>query len=212
MRVARSIFSLAFVLAPAVVQAQANPAQTHVQHVATAFTDTPDNQGLLAVALADARVAAQHATLAGRTPTNLDALKLHAGHIIHALEPAEGASGPGSGYGVKKAALAVATHIEMAARSQGASAHLTQHAPHIATSARNTVARVDNILSLAKRMQAATSAAEAAAILAELTPVAQALVAGVDANGNGQVEWRQGEGGLQQAEEHLKLMMAAEGG
>jgi hypothetical protein len=35
-----------------------------------------------------------------------------------------------------------------------------------------------------------------------------ALITGADTNGNGQVEWRQGEGGLAQAEEHLKNMGA----
>jgi hypothetical protein len=193
MRNTRSIvIALACIVLPGALAAQADPANTHVRHVANEFTDTPNKQGLLTVALADARVAAQHTALAGRNTTNLEALKLHAGHILHAVDPAEGSTGPGSGYGVKKAATAMATHIEMAGRAQGAPALFTQHAPHVATASRNTVTRVDNIVSLAKRMQAATSAAEAAAILAEMTPVVNALITGVDTNGNGQVEWEHG--------------------
>jgi hypothetical protein len=212
MRNTRSIvIALAVIALPGALSAQADPAQIHVRHVLNEFTDTPNKQGLLTVALADARVAAQHASLAGRNTTNLEALKLHAGHILHAVDPAEGSTGPGSGYGVKKASAALATHIEMAGRAAGAPAPFVQHAPHVATAARNTVTRIDNIVSLAKRMQAATSAAEAAAILAEMTPVVNALIAGVDTNGNGTVEWRQGEGGLAQAEEHVKNMMAGGG-
>ena len=212
MRNTRSIvIALTCVILPGAVAAQADPAQTHLRHVMNEFTDTPNKQGLLTIALADARVAAQHTALAGRNTANLEALKLHAGHILHAVDPAEGSTGPGSGYGVKKAAAALATHIEMAGRAQGAPPPFVQHAPHVATAARNTDARVTNIVSLAKRMQAATSAAEAAAILAEMTPVVNALISGVDTNGNGTVEWRQGEGGLAQAEEHVKNMMAGGG-
>ena len=212
MRTRRSIvIALSSLMIPGALVAQVDPAQTHLRHVMNEFTDTPEKQGLLTIALADARVAAQHTALAGRNTTSLDAMKLHARHILHAVDPDEGSTGPGSGYGLKKAATAVASHIEMAGRAQGAPAPFALHAPHVATAARNTIARVDNIVSLAKRMQGATSAPEAAAILAEMTPVVNALITGVDANGNGQIEWRQGEGGLAQAEEHVKNMMAGGG-
>ena len=40
-----------------------------------------------ATAMAEARVAVQHAGLAARNPANLDAMKLHAGHVINAVDP-----------------------------------------------------------------------------------------------------------------------------
>src|SRR5206468_6787 len=123
---------------------------THIGHVMNAFSDTPKGQGLLAVAEEDAGVAAQHASLAARSPTNLDAMKLHAGHVINALDPTIVTAGPGSGYGVKKAATGVAMHIELAAKAPGASANVQMHATHVATAARNTVTRADQLIALAK--------------------------------------------------------------
>ena len=210
MRVLRIAIATAALIPCTAAAQQPNPAATHVSHVTTRFADTPDQQGLLAVAFADARAIAQHAILAARNTGSLDAMKLHAGHVIHAIEPESGSSGPGTGYGLKRAANAVAAHIEMAGRAQGASAALSQHAPHVATSARNTATRADSILNLARRIQAATTAADAATLLAELKPLADALLAGVDANGNGTVEWR--EGGLDVAEQHLKMGTAGNDG
>jgi hypothetical protein len=126
MRNTRSIvIALTCIVLPGALAAQADPANTHVRHVANEFTDTPNKQGLLTVALADARVAAQHTALAGRNTTNLEALKLHAGHILHAVDPAEGSTGPGSGYGVKKARAGCtrALHAARAPRRDGVTQH-----------------------------------------------------------------------------------------
>src|SRR5690349_18204789 len=45
---------------------------THIGHVINGFSDTPNGDGLLTVAIAEAKVAIQHAGLAGRQPNNLD--------------------------------------------------------------------------------------------------------------------------------------------
>jgi hypothetical protein len=197
--------------APAARAAVALPAGAvgvHIGHVMNGFGDTPGGQGLLPVALADARVAAQHATLAARNPANLDAMKLHAGHVINALDPTIVTAGPGSGYGVKKAATGVAMHIDLAAKAPGASANVIMHAKHVGTCANNTVQRADQLVALAKQVQAATDAAAAAALINQMVPLAQQLMAGVDTNGDGRITWE--EGGLQQAEEHMTLMLAGE--
>jgi hypothetical protein len=194
--------------ARAVVAVPAGPVGVHIGHVLNAFGDTPNGQGLLPVAIADTRVAAQHATLAARNPANLDAMKLHAGHVINALDPTIVAAGPGSGYGVKKAAAGVAAHIDLAAKAQGASANVIMHANHVATCSKNTIARADQLIALAKQVQAATDAAAAAALVNQMIPLAQQLMAGVDTNGDGRITWE--EGGLQQASEHMDLMLAGE--
>src|SRR5688572_26495293 len=62
------------------------PAQVHLGHLLTKFVTVPGNQGLVTVAVADARVAIQHAELGMRDPNNLQAMKTHANHIIHALD------------------------------------------------------------------------------------------------------------------------------
>jgi len=184
------------------------PVFTHVGHVMNGFSDTPKGEGLLAVAENDAGVAATHAQLAARQPTNLDYMKLHAGHVLNALDPTIVPMGPGSGYGVKKATTGVVTHIELAAKAQGASPNVQMHSNHVATAARNTLTRTDSLIAIAKRVQASTDAAAAAALVNQMIPLAQQLMAGADTNNDGRIGWE--EGGLTTAEEHVKLMVAGE--
>lgn len=182
----------------------------HVGHVVNAFGDTPAKQGLLPMAMDEAKVAIAHAALAQRAAgaANLDGMKLHAGHVIHALDPTIVTSGPGLGYGVKKAALGIAMHIELAAKADSASSNVITHSAHVAMAARSTAARADQIVALARKIQAATSAEEAAPLVAQLVSATQQLVAGVDANGDGRISWEMGEGGLQQAQDHITLLLA----
>lgn len=196
--------------APA-VKVPAGPVGVHIGHVVNAFPDAPNGQGLLPTAMAEARVAVQHAGLAARNPANLDAMKLHAGHVINAVDPTIVDKGPGLGYGVKRAAQGIATHIELAAKAPGASKNVVMHAEHVAAAARNSVQRADQIVALAKQIQAATSAADAAALVSQLVSLTNELVAGKDLNADGKVGLEPGEGGLQQCEEHVKLLLAGEG-
>jgi hypothetical protein len=82
------------------------------------------------------------------------------------------------------------------------------HAKHIATAARSVSERAGAALVIAQKVMAATTPAEAAALVSALTSAVEQLIAGVDLNGDGRISWDQGEGGLQQAEEHVKLMLA----
>ena len=176
------------------------------------FNDTPGMAGLLRVAAAEAAVAATHAGLGARTPDDLAMLKLHATHVLHAVDPTTVTlTAPGQGYGVKKAAAGVAAHIELAAGVDGASANVKTHSAHVATAARNTVKKVDQIIALAKQVGEATTAAAASALFNQMVPLAQQLMAGVDANGDGRITWEENEGGLQQAEEHVTLLLRGEG-
>ena len=54
-----------------------------------------------------------------KSPDNLDSLKLHAGHVLNALDPSIEMKGPGSGYGVKRAAAGASQHVQLAAKSEG---------------------------------------------------------------------------------------------
>jgi hypothetical protein len=183
----------------------------HIGHVVNGFDDAPGLRGLLPTATGEARIAAQHATLAAAQPTNLEYMKTHVGHVIHALDPSILAAGPGLGYGLKKAAAGVATHIELAGAAQGASQQVVLHSKHIAIAARNTSARVDQLLALAQKAQAATAAAEAAALVSQIASLADQLIAGSDANGDGRITWERNEGGLQHAEEHVRFMLQRQG-
>ena len=190
---------------------QADMVKTHIGHVTTSFQAAPMEQGLLPTAVAEARTAAQHAGLAASSEGDLDGMKRHAGHVVHAVDPSVEAQGPGLGYGVKRAAMGVAQHIGLAAMAAGASDNVMTHSMHVSASANNVVARADEVVAVAQQIQAATTAAEADAHLADLSRLAEQLYAGVDANEDGRVGWQTGEGGLQQAEMHMQLMLKGEG-
>ena len=194
-----------------VVAEQGGAGHNHIGHVADAWNDTPEGQGLLPTALAEARIAARHAGLAAGATSNLEAMKSHTGHVLHAVDPTAIENGPGLGYGVKRAAEGATKHIQAAAGSDGASQAITTHATHVATSAQNTVTRADEIVMLAQKIQGASTASAAAPLVQELNTLSQQLVDGTDANGDGRVGWQEGEGGLAQAELHLGLMKKAEG-
>jgi hypothetical protein len=82
---------------------------------------------------------------------------------------------------------------------------------HVAASARTVSQRADEVAELAARVQAAANASDAAALVQEMQTVAQQLVTGRDADGNGQVGWQEGEGGLAQVEQHMGFLTAGEG-
>jgi len=191
--------------------AQSNPAHTHMGHVADGFRGTPEGQGLLPTAIAEAEIAARHAGLAARDPSNLEAMQNHTRHVLHAIDPSTVESGPGLGYGVKPAATGVSRHIELAASAEGASENVSTHATHVSTAAGNVVTRSDRIIELGNQILAATSASDAAPLLEELNAVAQQLIPGTDANGDGRTGWQEGEGGLEQAQTHMGLMQRGEG-
>lgn len=208
---ALSGLGLVGLLASPAAHAQANPAHTHMGHVADGFRGTPEGQGLLPTAVAEAEVAAQHAGLAGRDPSNLDGMKRHIGHVLNAMDPTEVESGPGLGYGVKAATAGVARHIGLAAGSDGASDNITTHGNHVSTAAGNVVTWVDEVIALARQVQEATEADAAAGMVEELIELTNAIVSGTDANGDGRTGWQEGEGGLAQATQHMNLMKRGEG-
>ena len=125
--------------------------------------------------------------------------------LAHKLVPVQ-AFDQGAG-----AAMGVAQHIGLAAKADGASKNVMTHSMHVSASANNVVTRADELVAVAQQIRAATTAAEANAHLADFNMLAQQLYAGVDANQDGRVGWQTGEGGLQQAETHMQLMIKGEG-
>ena len=197
--------------APAAPAAAANASHNHIGHVMTMWKDTPGTQGFLPVAIADAKVAATHAGYMQKSPEKLESLKLHAGHVLHALDPSIEMKGPGSGYGVKRAAAGASQHVQLAAKSEGASKGVQTHAGHVTASLANVTQWTDAAIATAQKIRAATSASEAAPLVAELVAQTNNISNGVDADKNGSIGWQTGEGGLAQANQHMMLMMKGEG-
>ncbi|NNF38961.1 MAG: hypothetical protein HKN71_09850 [Gemmatimonadetes bacterium] len=188
-----------------------SPALTHVHHVSVTFRGTPNNQGLLATALAETEIAVQHAGLAMRAPEDLDALKRHAGHVLHALDPSEVENGPGLGYGAIRAAERTAHYISLAARSAGAIPPIETHSEHVAASASNAASNGTAAVELLEEILEAEEADAAAELMGEVVDLVTAMQDGIDADGDGRVGWQEGEGGLAQASTHLGLLRRAAG-
>jgi predicted lipoprotein with Yx(FWY)xxD motif len=196
----------------AVVDSPPNLVTVHLAHVATTFQDAPGQQGLLATALAEAKIAAQHAALAAKASDNLDAMKMHAGHVMHAVDPGVEQTGPGLGFGVRRAAAGVVEHIQMAAKVPNVPVTVLTLASHVLASSNNTLRRCDEIVAVAQRIRAAATASDVSADVARLNALAQQLTSGLDLNKDGEIGWQTGEGGLLQAQAQMQLILKGEGG
>ena len=195
--------------APPEASAQ-SAAHRHIGHVADGWNDTPDNMGLLAAAQAEAEVAAQHAGLAAEAG-DLAGIQMHTMHVVHAIDPSMAERGPGKGYGLIKAAEGAAGHIGMAGETDDASDAVKAHSNHVKTSAENVAMWARGILEKAEQIAATDDMGMAAQVAQEIAGMTQAILSGTDADGNGRVSWGEGEGGLEQAATHLRLMKEAEG-
>ena len=208
---ALSAAGVAGAVCPRAMLAQDEPAaHTHIAHVREAFSGTPDGQGLLAIAIADAETVLEHARLsAGGDPTDIDPMIRHARHVLHAVDPSQFPNGPGSGFGLKVAAEGIIRHIELAAAAGDASENVGTHAAHVAAAAQATAERVDRIAAKVGEILAAGVYNLAYPLTDELVELAEALAAGTDASGDGTISLD--EGGLDQVERHLNLMAEGEG-
>ena len=197
---------------PPVIALPAGLVGIAIGYVAANYLDTPDKSGLLPMAQTEARTAAQHAGFMARTPDNLQTLQMHAGHVLHAIDPSTmpTATAPGKGYGVKRALQGVVAYSELATVTAGASPNVKTHATHIIAAAQSAAKRADQVIAMARRIQSAKSAAAAASLVGQLTSLCNELLAGIDLNADGKIVWGDGEGGLQQAQEHMTLLLAGE--
>lgn len=179
---------------------QTGEALTHFTHVATGFNGAPGGRGLVVTTAIEVNTAMLYANFAAGNPSNLDAMKTNVRNVLHALVPAQGASGPGLGFGVKRAAEAVVTHIELAVKSAGASETLRKLGPGVAQAGRAVAARAQEMADIGNRVLAAQTAAQAAPLCEELRALTLQLDLGRDVNGNGQVDINGIEPGMNQLE------------
>jgi hypothetical protein len=177
-----------------VAKVEAIPSHLHIGHVMTNWRDTPGGRGFLPVAVDEARVATEHARLAARSVSLAD-IQLHAAHVLHALDPDVVSTGPGAGYGVKKAAAGAAQHLEMARTADGATANVATLVPGVLSSLSTVQPELEQAIATAQRIRSATTAADAAKL-------AEDLVTLID---------RIGGEGLQEAATRMNQVLKAEG-
>lgn len=208
---AKIIITSCLFISAGAASALAGEAHTHIGHVVSGWNDTPSGKGLLPTALKESIVAAAHANYAAKALDDLDTMQFHSEHVRHAIDPTLVSSGPGLGYGFLKAANGAAKHTTLASESADASGNVKTHAVHVLSSLQNAIERGEMALIHADAILAATTAEEAAPhakLMAELT---EATFKGVDANGDGNISWKKGEGGLKTADKHIGFILDGEG-
>jgi len=188
-----------------------NMAHVHIGHVMTGWGDTPGGKGLLPTAIAEANIGIQHAGFAAKKPGDLAWMKTHTGHVLHTLDTSVEAKGPGKGYGMIKGANGAVKHIGFSAKSPGASGNVKAHTVHVTASTNNAIAWAREIVKLGKQVLAAGTASEAAPLVEKIKTLTGQLMAGMDANGDGKITWKPGEGGLAEAAKHMGFMTKGEG-
>jgi hypothetical protein len=176
-----------------ITRIEAIPAHLHLFHVMTNWRDTPGTRGFLPVAADEARIASTHAKLALKGP-GIDEMKLHAGHVLNALDPALEPKGPGAGYGVKKATAGAMQHLEFATKGEGMTANISAHAAPVSSSLADVARLTDQAIAIAQKTRAATDAAEATKLVAELDSLTTQITTGLQDAQNHMTQMLKGEG------------------
>jgi len=189
-------------------------AHAHILQVVNPEAASVAELGFLRQAVGEAGTAAEYASFAAggqQRPGDLQAMKTHAGNVLHALDPTRRESGPGLGFGLFEASRNPIEHIQMAADAPDASDSVRAHAAHVVSCLRNTLERAQRMLEITEGILATESAEEADQLSDELNTLGFQLRNGMDANGDGLVTWHDGEGGLYVAQEHMQMLMRREG-
>lgn len=194
------------------IRAQEGAVEGHIRQVLLSASNTPDGEGLLPTAEAEAAVAIRHAELAANDDTNLDWMQTHAGHVLHALNPDHVmGDGPGLGYGLQPALDGIVEHTGLAANVEGVAEGVETHATHVIAASNATAGRAAELADLAQQVLDAGDYSTAGSRVFQMRRVARQLQSGVDADEDGQISWRAPEGGLDHVRQHAELMARAAG-
>jgi hypothetical protein len=173
-------------------------AHAHIGHAITSWKTTPDKKGLFQIAEQEANIAYAHAGYAVQKLDNLSLIKLHTGHVMHAVDPNSQKKGPGLGFGLKRAVSESVDHITYASESDDASENVRNFAKPFAASAAVVIQRCDLILALGKDILQTSSTQEGAALAEEVLKMSRGILEGVDSDGNGVIPSNPDEYGLKQ--------------
>jgi hypothetical protein len=174
-------------------------AHVHIGHAITGVHVTPNHAGYFVEAEKRA-----HETLdfAQRAAGSNDLAE-----IRKDIAAAVTATDSTDNFGVKQALSMAANHITFAATSDDASLNVQHSAPLFASDITRVMERCDLIGLLGKDVEASKSLQEASVSVAEIRKLAQANLAGDDANGDGAVP---AEYGLAQLRKELDALIARE--
>lgn len=181
----------------------------HVGHALTGWVDTPEQRGLFVTAEKEAMTVADQAKLASESQ-DLAAIKRHAHAIIHAIDPSRESSGPGTGYGLRKALVEADAHMGYAAQSPDASRNLKSTVENYHRNQAVVMERAELILALAESIVDTDSPAEASALAKEMHKLAIRNLKGVDEDGDGVIGSTPREYGLKQLRTELMTMTERE--
>lgn len=191
----------------------------HIRHVVFQFPQNPDGKGFLLGADEQARLAVEHAGFLQEelAAGNIDEAQRHAEHVINILEGESGsrfgdldgdglAQNPGDSFGARAYLEGARQHAQLAADADDASAEVKLHAEHTIIASDNALARLDGAIDAAVGVISSDTAGEAQPAADELSQLLQAMLDGVDADGDGAVAPIEGEGGIATAYEHALNM------
>lgn len=200
----------------------------HIRQIITTSPDSPDGDGLALNSLASALRVLQLAEAQQQYATANDLVNLRA-HAENMINIIEGAAGPNygdvdgdgqvftdDGFGMLRFGdsggylQATIDRAALASETEGASAEVALHAEHVKIAAENAAGWAGIIRDLELNIIQAANTAEAADLVTGVIDLAQALVEGIDANGDGQVAPEPGEGGTLTMYQHGQLMAGIE--
>lgn len=185
-------------------------AHVHIGHAITGWKPSPDQKGLFQVAEQEAETALTHTGYAIERPDNIDLIRLHVTHVMHAIDPETQKEGPGTGFGLKRALTEAVGHITYAAESDDASQNVANFSEPFAGNARDVLERSNLILALGQEVLQDISAQEAFALAEEMLILASANIEGIDKNEDGSINVPPDEYGLKQLRNQITEMIARE--
>lgn len=173
--------------------------------------DTPEGRGYMDVARTEALIAAVELDEALQRPDDLAWIKRHVGRAVHAIDPTEVSPGAGLGFGVKQATQKMVDLVTAAAQQNPDDQNLVLLATPVVTAGQTALKRADRAVRLGRMAASADTPSQARGIVDEMSRVVMRMYEGHDADGDGEATWNLGEGGLEQAFQHMKMMEAGEG-
>lgn len=181
-------------------------ARVEIDYLLASYFDTPNALGIIPTGMAEAEIATEQIRLAGRDSTNLNAMIRGAYAVLNTIDPNVVGSGPGLGYGFRRAAEAVVTHIGLATAVDSIPETLRFHAEYVARASRSASAIADEAIATAQELQRASSPAAARGLLRVLRRQVREMAWGGDRDRDGRIGYSDGELGLAQATYHLELV------